>query len=284
MELEAVEVKSIASGAHNEDRAGVAFSYAWVIDGATDVLPEPLTDGPTDAAWFADAMQDAIARTVASTAVDLRAAPEIIAHDIAPRFVSAARRPAAHRGEHPSASAIILRAHQHGIEYVSLGDCTLMIEQDDTLAFVGVDADQAGDRWVVDALRGNTGKEATAAPLSRADLLPQLRAQRQRMNTPGGYGIFSITAPPSEMIGHGTFEVRDDARILLASDGIMRLCDVFHRYDAQSLFEAAWTHGLAPLLTELRALEAADDDCRRFPRAKTSDDATALLLRYRTHR
>lgn len=32
------------------------------------------------------------------------------------------------------------------------------------------------------------------------------------------------------------------------------------------------------LLAQLRAIEQADPDCRRFPRLKPSDDATCLVI------
>jgi hypothetical protein len=44
------------------------------------------------------------------------------------------------------------------------------------------------------------------------------------------------------------------------------------------LFAAAWADGLAPLFNELRSLESQDADCRHYPRAKVSDDTTAVLL------
>jgi hypothetical protein len=207
--------------------------------------------------------------------------PKLVADRLAPRFDAECRRPPVGRDEHPSASAIVIRCTDAGdIEYVSLGDCTLIVETDGTFAFVGVDEAEAGDRWVADALRGQALDDTTReAPLTRADLLPRLRKQRGFMNTPSGYGIFSITAPQVSAIRHGTLPIKDLSRILLASDGLMRLVDVFRLYDAKRLFAAAWANGLAPLFDELRAIENQDADCGHYPRAKVSDDATAVLLR-----
>ena len=281
MGLEVVDLVSVASGPENEDRAGARPPLAWVIDGATDVVPEPLTRNGSDAAWFAAAMHDAVGELAAAPLPSLIELPEIVAARLAPRFGAAVRRAPVNAGEHPSAAAIVIRADGTGaIEYVSLGDCVLMVEHEGRLARIGIDEEEAGDRWVADALTGaSADAEARAAPLTRADLWPRLRAQRARMNTPAGYGIFSITPPPRPMIRHGTLACPAGTRVLLATDGLMRLVDVFRRYDAARLFAAAWSDGLAPLVDELRALETADADCTRFPRAKTSDDTTALLLR-----
>ena len=45
------------------------------------------------------------------------------------------------------------------------------------------------------------------------------------------------------------------------------------------MFQLALSSGLGALIEELRRLEAADRDNIRYPRAKTCDDATGLLLR-----
>jgi hypothetical protein len=281
MSLDVADILSLAGGRDNEDRAGVAPPLAWVIDGATDVVPEPLTRGGSDAAWFAEAMHDTLSGLDASSHPSLAALPRLVADRLAPRFAAACRKPASGPEDHPSASAIVIRSAGSGhLEFVSLGDCTLLAESGGRMTKVGVDEEDAGDRWVADALTGRSqGSTTPRPPLSRADLWPFLRAVRARMNTPSGYGVFSITAPPPSMIRHGTLPVEPGSRILLASDGLMRLVDIFRAYDTERLFAAAWTKGLAPLFDELRALEAADADCTRFPRAKTFDDTTALLLR-----
>ena len=49
--------------------------------------------------------------------------------------------------------------------------------------------------------------------------------------------------------------------------------------DADSLFAAVRSHGLAALGTALRTIEQDDAACLRFPRFKVSDDATTLWLR-----
>jgi hypothetical protein len=63
------------------------------------------------------------------------------------------------------------------------------------------------------------------------------------------------------------------------SDGFYRLVDVYRRHSYDTLLTAAETSSLAPLLDELRAIEAADAACRLYPRLKPRADATAVLVR-----
>lgn len=66
---------------------------------------------------------------------------------------------------------------------------------------------------------------------------------------------------------------------LLASDGFLALATDYGRYDPDSLIAAAQGEGLEALLAELRAIEQGAPEGLSYPRFKTSDDATALLLR-----
>ncbi len=78
------------------------------------------------------------------------------------------------------------------------------------------------------------------------------------MNTPGGYGVFSITPPPAHFVRSGALTLAPGATVLLASDGLTRLVDVFGRYDARKLFDRARSHGLATLIGELRQIETVE--------------------------
>lgn len=251
-----------------------------MIDGATDVVAEPLAGERSDAEWLAVEM-DRLLRTDDDIG-PLSDLPARLAAQLSEAFVRAARRPPAGRGEHPSAAAIVVRLGEAGaIEYVSLGDCALLAGDGERLLHVGVDEDKAGDRWVVDSIKAHAaehGPESVAE--ARRRLWPTFSAARAAMNTENGYGIFSITAPPPEFVTSGALETRAGDSVLLATDGLLRLVDVFGRYDRSALFEAACRPaGLARLIRELREIETADAGCVRFPRAKVSDDATGILLR-----
>ena len=47
---------------------------------------------------------------------------------------------------------------------------------------------------------------------------------------------------------------------------------------AAGLMQAAVAKGLSRLYAELRALEDADRDCSKYPRVKTYDDASGILI------
>ena len=80
-------------------------------------------------------------------------------------------------------------------------------------------------------------------------------------------------------VAHATVSAGEGTHLLLASDGLLALATDYGRYDADGLFNAALSKGLAALGEELRAIEESDPEGRKFARLKKSDDATALILR-----
>jgi hypothetical protein len=202
--FELLDIASWPSGTVNEDRAGTHGHYAWVIDGATDVLEAPLTPGPTDAAWFAEHLDREIAAFAQTPDAPLREWPELLSNRLTQRFSAIATRAPIARHEHPSAAGIITRLSGHTLEYVGVGDCALIAETGDDLHLVGITDDKAGDAWVVEHLRAFR-KTAPAAQQAKAreHLWPKLRAARARMNLDDGYGVFSIMPPPVNFVISG---------------------------------------------------------------------------------
>lgn len=285
MPFTVIDHVSLGSGRANEDRAGARGALAWVIDGATDVVDAPLTPGPSDAAWLAEALHRALERHAdtgrADTGqADLAALVFDLATEMAEAFDAVRTRAPAGRGEHPSAAGIIARLSEGMLDYVSLGDCALIVARPGgTVVHHGLGAQGAGDAMLAAAISAFHKTQAKpSASAARRHIWPQVQAKRAAMNTPGGYGVLSITPPPRTLLFAGRIEVPPESRLMLMTDGLARLVDVFKTHTPDRLLEAAQRDGLADVAARLRAIEADDPECVTYPRAKTSDDATGLLL------
>ena len=75
-----------------------------------------------------------------------------------------------------------------------------------------------------------------------------------------------------------TIAAASGTRVMLCTDGLYRLVDMYGILDDDGLIRAALDDGLATLVARLRGFEADAADDARFGRFKTSDDAAALLL------
>ena len=284
LSLEVIETVSEPAGSVNDDRVGHAGSLAWVIDGATDVLPSRLLPGPSDAAWLAEAFHSAFHALAGKAGLSLRQVVEQATDRVSSAFAKAAARRPSGPEEQPSAAAAMARLSGDSIEYLTISDCQLVLAPAGRTALVlGAHPEtEAGDRKALAALgairRDPTAKDWRSA---RRELLPGILAARADMNRVGGYGVLSLTLPPQEFLREGCVTVTPSSGLLLATDGFTRLCDVFRRWPVADIEGVARRRGLASLLAELRTIERTDEDCRSYPRTKPHDDASALRAEVR---
>lgn len=285
--LQVLETVSVAGIGANDDRAGAAGAWAWVFDGATDVAAERLLPGPSDAAWFADALNAAMRRLAdqpEQAGADLIDLPPFLTDHVGSAFQAQACRPPRDRSEHPSAAGVVVRYGSGALHYLSVGDCSLLVHTPDgAMREIGIDPDlSARDARSVEIMRRYRASSGDATwQAARAHLWPRIRQGRRAINQPGGYGAFSITEPPAEFVRAGTLASPPGTRVLMASDGFMRLVDTLGRYTPASLVAATEERSLQALVDELRSAEAGDPECVTFPRTKPSDDASALLAEVR---
>lgn len=281
MPIEIIDLQSWGSDDPNEDQAGHADRLAWVIDGATDLVDSPLVGEVSDAAWLAERANTTLHELAADPPAALVDLPAMLNGRLAADFAKCARRHPEHAWEHPSAAALVIRDCDVKLEWAALGDCALIAESGTTLITIGIGGADAGDRRTAAEVARLQELHGLGSEAERRQMIwPQLRLGRgESMNRPGGHAALSITTPPPDLIEHGSIEVSPGDYALLASDGLIRLIDIYSRYDARSLLAAARSIGLAALLAELRDIEKNDAHCARYPRVKQSDDATGVLLR-----
>ncbi|MAN74399.1 MAG: hypothetical protein CME85_03480 [Henriciella sp.] len=269
----------------NDDRAngaaGTSSGHAWVIDGATGVGETNYISGAgSDAAWLAARLDELFAQ-LPQTTEPLRVAMRRIIGRVRDDYLVETARLSVPDYAIPSAAALYCGWEQSGhrlhLRFSGLGDCTAIVrESSGLLHIVGDLADGGSDAAALqdfEAFRGDTSESAREA------LRSYLRERRARMNRPDGYWIFSIMPEAASHLNEQTLCLRSPAIMIMMTDGFARLIDHFHAYTPETLLDAAMSGGLEPLYEELRALEAADPDCRAAPRVKSEDDASAVLVR-----
>jgi Protein phosphatase 2C len=277
--LSVVEIISAAAGAINDDRAGYAGACVWVIDGATDCVPQRYLPGESDAAWLAEKFHSQLldhAKDAEGTLPELLAG---ITASVRQDFDKEHIRKLPGRGHQPSAAALIARLRNGTLEVAGLGDCELFAAQPGSRASLhGVDRSRLGDRAAIERIQAAMKRHGLDWHSARAKVKQTGTMGRRMMNEPGGYGVLSIDMAPPDLIRQEAIPLESGARLLFATDGFTRLYEVFGAYSEETLLDAAFEKGLATLIFELRALEAKDESCERAPRVKARDDATAILV------
>ena len=262
----------------NEDSFSHAAGFACVFDGAT-VLGENLMPGRSDAQWIAQFGARRL-RAHADEGGAPRDALRAAASDAETSFNALRKRAPAETYETPLASLMALFVRRKVVEALWFGDCSALIRSPSGAVSVVGEAlkSRARERSRVSSLAEPDGVAATAV---RKKFLPALRASRNRVNKAGGDWLFSPNANCADHVAGAQLSVATDSRILMASDGFFALVSDYGRYTVDALMDAAQARGLKALGEDLRAIEAADPKGHSYPRFKSSDDATALLLSLR---
>ncbi|HEU0096354.1 MAG TPA: hypothetical protein VFQ52_07855 [Rhizomicrobium sp.] len=302
MGFELIDTLTLAGDAAkaNEDSSAHDLSAAVVLDGATP-LGDGLMPGPSDAAWISHfgarrilahlrdgdgprkALRAALADTQKSFEALRRAAPQDVWQTPCASMMLATLSPSALRiasaatGTSPAKSADAQRGRgaEDDLEFLWFGDCAALLKQGDgAVQIVGETLDKrAAEAGRAQKLAQEKGRPST----DRAQFIDALRATRNRINS-GSYWLFSPDVNAASHVSRRVIRCAPGAMLLLASDGFLALASDYGAYSADTLMAAAQDKGLAALGEELRAIEAGDAGGAKFPRFKTSDDATALLL------
>ncbi|RYE85874.1 MAG: hypothetical protein EOO78_37840, partial [Oxalobacteraceae bacterium] len=176
------------------------------------------------------------------------------------------------RWELPTASFLAVRLDDAALEVAWLGDCTALLVRGDTVRRLGPAQDSHDAET---ALAASLTQHGLGAPKRSAPILDELRARRGRP----GVHVLSVEPEMMEHLEAIHLPCAPGDELLLMTDGFAAPIDSYGLLDDAGLALLLESEGLAGLAQRLRAIENADSACTRFPRFKTSDDATALWLR-----
>jgi hypothetical protein len=262
----------------NEDAFGHATNAALVMDGATG-LGDSLMPGASDAAWLAQFGARRILAHIGDGVAPAEAVGAALA-DAEKSFKALRRREPKETYEIPFASMMLVAENAKGFEALSYGDCAGLVKRPDTkLEILGI-AFQNRAREAAGVTRLAKAKGLNpAAKANLPEFLDALRKERNSVNTGKGHWLFGPDVTAAGHVARKTVDAPAGTIVLLSTDGFLALASDYGRYDAEGLLAAAQTKGLKALGEELRAIEAGDPEGVAYPRFKTSDDATAVLLR-----
>jgi len=278
LRMQVIEAMCQPAGAVNEDRWGACDGAVWLLDGATGLAAQRVLPGPSDALWLIDEVDVGLRERATRNETPAELLRPIV-RKAQQEFARTALRPDAPLVDRPCACLALLRLRDGVVELASLGDCRIVYRDaaGATRCFGTSGVTALDDRLVEEVIRLQAQGVAHDQIWSR--VLPMVRRHRALVNLPAGYGMLDLTGRGIDRFETALIPARGGEPFLLLSDGFYRLVDVYRRYGYDTLLAAAETSGLAPLLDELRAIEAGDAACRRYPRLKPRDDATAVLVK-----
>ncbi|MDP8917265.1 MAG: hypothetical protein M3O00_00065 [Pseudomonadota bacterium] len=274
---------SVPGSRVNEDGIGLHGSFAWVIDGATGMSDEQLTSGGSDAAWLAGLIGERLLDLSGDRSLD--AVLSRLEADIRSAFDEAtAHVPGIDDHHAPSACLGLIGAQmeQNGdvaIKGRFLGDVIALVPSETGIVRWTDERAKPFERKTLAALGAQEHEPGQVPEAVRRQILEN----RTKLNQPDGYWVVNPRRPWSGRELRFEASVRPGEPIVLATDGFMRLVDVFEAYSDSSLHAQLAAGRGDSLMQELRERERGDLKAGAYPRVKTHDDATFLVITAGTH-
>lgn len=266
----------------NEDTYGWAEDCAWVLDGSTGLNGKCLVSGEdgSDAQWYSQAFTRFLEANLPGSAKPL---PELFSQGVKTvwaEFCRLAGGPVK-REDVPCAVGCAARIREGYLEYITVGDCCLLVRYkdgrveeylDDTLCSL----DQNTLRLGMEIAK----RENIPLLSCRSKMLPELRRVRMTMNTPQGY--ISLADDEQSVLAAKTgkiplSEIRD---ICMVSDGFSEYYGMFCLAESlEEFMDLVEKRDPEELFHRLLSAQKADPEGAHYPRMKLSDDATVLYCK-----
>lgn len=268
------------SGTVNEDGWGFsgtrdAVTAAWVFDGVTGINDRNMLGPMTDAAWLVSAAHARL-QTLAAEEIPLETLFEALVEGLIGDYEGVSRGldlPPDY--DPPAACLILVKRYGTAWQALRLGDSCLMAREGGRQHRIfAASPNNVLDHWLTQAAQAEREAGVLDIKALLARFAPELRAGRSRRNQPGGYSILECSRASLALPEFISLET--PAEILLCTDGYFRAVDHYQLYDEAQLLDASTD--VRQVLHALRAAETSDPDCRRYPRFKSADDATAVML------
>jgi Protein phosphatase 2C len=247
----------------SEDRVIATEDLIVVLDGQTARTTTGCRHGVS---WYAENLGAAITARAADPALGLGA---VLAGAIER---TAARHPECDLSHPatPSATVAIVRSGPGAVEYLILGDTTVLVETTGELRVLTDGRIEAA----AEAERRAADRHPIGSPEKRAALLRMKHAELAQRNRHGGFWV--AAADPAAARHAVTGEIPGVRRLAVLSDGAARIVSPLAELTWPETLDLLESHGPAELIRRVRAAEATDPAGARWPRNKSSDDATAV--------
>lgn len=262
------------SDKENEDCVYLCDDFGFVMDGATGLLKENITNCVSDAKWYVEEFKNFLIKNL-KTKKNLKG---IMKDGIT--YVSNTYNNiegATSVKSKPSSGIALFRKNENNIEYFILGDCQLIIKDKKDI----ITKLQLNDLPKLDNINiGRMVKIAKEKNINVIDARPLINdylvETRLTQNTNNGYWILSDDINAVDHALHGTLNLKDIKQIIGLTDGFSQLYEVFKVFTYEELVNLINNKkiSLDNLYDTLFTLQENDSNCNRYPRFKIRDDAS----------
>lgn len=265
------------SGIYNEDMVGLCKKGAWVLDGATGLNNKNLISKESDAKWYVSWWNKYLQENIDKD----KSLKEIVLEGlekIKKEYLLKLNGLKIENLDLPSASVVIIKFYTDKLEYILLGDCTLLLNKLNEDIIIKDERVCKLDEKVFSKME-NLNKRCNLTIFEKKNiLLPLIIENRLKKNSDKGYWILEFNKEAIEKSIHGYIDVEGEVRIMMSSDGFSCAWDRYNIFKENEMIEVGKNKGIGYINNKIRKLEKEDYNGIIFPRFKESDDSSCVYL------
>lgn len=274
-------MKSIQKCTHsyktfNEDSIGSCGNLAWVIDGASGLSKKKWFSHKSDVRAYVDFWQYYLKEASCSK----KNIKDILKDGIL-KIKKEFNINKSEKEDFPSAAISVIRKIENELEYFILGDCSLLYEDFSQKIYFKDKRVNFYDDQVINYMKNKYGKTLFEEKFEFSypkDVLEELKKNRTQKNK--GYWILELQEQAIDKGIYGKILMKQDAKVLLMSDGFSAIMDSYKLLDEIEMFKNIKQKGLKCILKNLRTAEDKDKEGINFPRLRCHDDASAVYIEW----
>lgn len=270
------------SGDFNEDIIGLSPYGAWVLDGATGLNNKNLVSTESDAKWYVNWWNSYLHENMKRE----DSLKEIIKdgiEEITEEYNKLIGDNKIEAIDFPSCSCSILKFYEDKIEYLLLGDCTLLLDHNETVKILKDETICGLDKKVFDFMEEIKDSRGMTLNEKKAKVMPIIIENRLKKNTEGGYWALEFSKDAVDNCVSGFIDLEDEIKIMMTSDGFSCGYDRYKIFDKDEMMKVAQVKGIDYIYRKVRKLEKDDEMAIEFPRFKIYDDSSCVYLDFYKH-
>ena len=265
------------SGEFNEDVAGMTRYGAWVLDGATGLNNKKIVSDESDAKWYVDWWNNYLSQNIDkdfSLKDILYNGIDIVTRE----YKNTVGNTKVDKLDIPSCSIVIIKYYKDKLEYLVLGDCTLLTKVNNNYNCIKDESVCRLDEVVFNSIKNIENINELSLLDKKNKVLPVIIENRLKKNSKEGYWILEFNKDAVDNAIHGFIDVKDEISIVLTSDGFSCAFDRYNLVNKKDVFSIVQNEGIDHIYNKIRNLEREDLNGIVYPRFKMSDDSTCVYL------
>lgn len=265
------------SAKYNEDIVGFNPFGAWVLDGATGLNKKNLISCKSDANWYVNWWNNYLHKNIHKE-ITLK---EIMINGvrlITNEYYLKVNKDKIERLDTPSSSIAAIKFYDDKLEYFLLGDCTFYFKLDEKVSVIKDRSLCYLDKLVYDDMEKLPNLETLSFEEIKNSVMKTILSNRLKKNTENGYWILDFDENAINNALNGFIDVKENIKIMLASDGFSCISDRYKNIEEQNLINEVEKYGVGEIYSKLRTIELDDFSTTRFPRFKINDDSSCVYL------